>query len=71
MYHWGHYWYQVGESEFIDNCLNVCTLINQYGLCGAVMLNLKAKEKLDGAIVCDLPVPPDFLLESDYVLRVF
>ena len=35
------------------------------------MLNLKTKEPLDGAIVSDLPIPPDFILESDYVLRAF
>ena len=29
------------------------------------MLNLKTKEPLDGAIVSDLPIPPDFLLESE------
>ena len=71
MYHWGHYWCWVGESELINNPLNVCTLIDQYGSCRAVALNLKTKEPSDGAIVCDLPIPPGFLLESDYVLRVF
>ena len=35
------------------------------------MLKLNTKEPVDGAIVSDLPVPPDFLLESNYVLRVF